>query len=660
MFNSSRKDWRKAGRKAFKRASHGRQEIHRSITALVKADKEVNLFEQAAADGQVVTVINEGEGGASDVPYWLQADPSLNNPDMMRKRFALRNSTMVLAALGRWWSTIMHSASPFDAPKIGAFGERGLARGGYDLVFLKVFRCMLEEFDESEAKRTLDEDWLADSEGCEVLSCEKVFDALFQLADVWTDGVNPKEYAEWLDELLCNVSHPIECGCPGRCNIRVDCDDHDDDGDEDRSTRRKLNGDSDISYQVEYNADSEAPLIPEPVPEPSSTNSSPTPKRKKKEEKSPRRSSKKAEQKKEEFSALAIQKKVRAKTSVKKAEKRKEAASSIGAAVKGNASRKATKKRKESVVAVQACARGAIERKRYWHMIKAAMVLQAGFRKIRNKAPPCPPRPVEMEKAPAQVQSTEMGLDAISATVSPMKQKKVGVSFPGAQTSLSLRSRPVPVIQTPLTARLALPGGKRLGGKPFGARARPQMIISDTVCLSARARPTMTPSENVATSLSARERPIRIRLASDDARDMPIPLRPAILLGVTDISFPGEAEVKLPPIIVSPDMSRALKDVATGLRPPGWGTKSVPSVLALAPLGSSVMQPLEPPILLTRRRLLPYEDGYYDRRERVDVRDERHARRTYAQGHAQDLRSPGRRQGHDVLHSPGRRSRSSV
>ena len=52
---------------------------------------------------------------------------------------------------------------------------------------------MVSEFDESEALQAAMEDWDADSHGQLALGRGAFLDSLFQLADVWTDGISAQE-----------------------------------------------------------------------------------------------------------------------------------------------------------------------------------------------------------------------------------------------------------------------------------------------------------------------------------------------------------------------------------------------------------------------------------------------------------------------------------
>ena len=191
----------------------------------------------------------------AQIPYWLQADASLNNERIVRRRLALRHDSLVELPLLAWWECAMHSlsAKPYldgqrevekqlqvssqnQSPspsnhhtpsQLSSQPPYGIAKEGYLRIFRKVTRCMLprrglaDTAQEEEEERALRDEWTQDSLGLPVLSRERFCDAVFQLADLWTSGVDPVEYADFLWKLLHHIATRIRCGCPGRCKKRL-------------------------------------------------------------------------------------------------------------------------------------------------------------------------------------------------------------------------------------------------------------------------------------------------------------------------------------------------------------------------------------------------------------------------------------------------------
>lgn len=56
-----------------------------------------------------------------------------------------------------------------------------------------------------ELKFTLEQDWKHDGKGQERMSKEDVFNSLFELADIWTTGVDNFEYASFFDMLKMKI-----------------------------------------------------------------------------------------------------------------------------------------------------------------------------------------------------------------------------------------------------------------------------------------------------------------------------------------------------------------------------------------------------------------------------------------------------------------------
>ena len=50
----------------------------------------------------------------------------------------------------------------------------------------------------AEAEEASEEDWVRDSEGKEGLDRERFYMCWFELADLWTESIDPEEYVEFL------------------------------------------------------------------------------------------------------------------------------------------------------------------------------------------------------------------------------------------------------------------------------------------------------------------------------------------------------------------------------------------------------------------------------------------------------------------------------
>jgi hypothetical protein len=72
------------------------------------------------------------------------------------------------------------------------------SKNEYVRVSKKIYKAMIEEYDEAEAVASAHEDWERDCKGQKEMSQELWEDGLFELADLWTDGIDGTEYAEFL------------------------------------------------------------------------------------------------------------------------------------------------------------------------------------------------------------------------------------------------------------------------------------------------------------------------------------------------------------------------------------------------------------------------------------------------------------------------------
>lgn len=173
-----------------------RSSIANAAIALLKAHRAEQGFEAEVREHGIVTEVAAGtavhgpslfgEGAEDDngVPYWLQADPSLHSAAMLKKRFALRHHTLVVAPLYAWWVAAMHTLNLQQAPK-QPNGQHYIAFDGYRVIYGKIFRAMMPQFDQSEADEILNDDWQHDCPaGATCLPRESFQDAIFQVSGV--------------------------------------------------------------------------------------------------------------------------------------------------------------------------------------------------------------------------------------------------------------------------------------------------------------------------------------------------------------------------------------------------------------------------------------------------------------------------------------------
>jgi len=63
-----------------------------------------------------------------------------------------------------------------------------------------------DEMSEAEVRIIVEEDWESDAKGAEELDAERVFDSLFELADLWCPNISAAEYLSFIDTIGCTLS----------------------------------------------------------------------------------------------------------------------------------------------------------------------------------------------------------------------------------------------------------------------------------------------------------------------------------------------------------------------------------------------------------------------------------------------------------------------
>lgn len=124
---------------------------------------------------------------------WQAGDSSFDTPEMWAKRLSLRDDPAVTRALNAWW----HAT---DADRSGS-----IDRDEYIALGKALYRVMINDGDEQAAQSSAESDWESDSRGKEQMGGESFKKAMFQLCDLWTDTLEPAEYASFLDGLLAKL-----------------------------------------------------------------------------------------------------------------------------------------------------------------------------------------------------------------------------------------------------------------------------------------------------------------------------------------------------------------------------------------------------------------------------------------------------------------------
>ena len=173
------------------------------------SDSKVHVAQKAIEKASSVTEV-KSHAELKSLPYWAQGDAALYTDSALKARFKLRTHPLVVAELERWWATAVRSIK-------GRGSEQGALSRPFDLDpecvelekrdYLKVLRRLYKALlGEALDKQAADEDWRNDARGGRTMSSQLFMDALFELADVWTAGVSPVEYRDFLAKLFVKVT----------------------------------------------------------------------------------------------------------------------------------------------------------------------------------------------------------------------------------------------------------------------------------------------------------------------------------------------------------------------------------------------------------------------------------------------------------------------
>ena len=169
------------------------------------ASVETAAFQARAKEGH----ISLGRCSSRELlkrPYWQQGSKRFDDPANKAAREALRKHPRVLEALETWWSTAERNAAPEERNAKG-----GLLEAPYRTLSKKIYKAMIERWDEAAAGKSATEDWECDAKGGTSLDRGAFADSLFELADTWAFEIDPNEYACLLWELFSCLTYGEPC-----------------------------------------------------------------------------------------------------------------------------------------------------------------------------------------------------------------------------------------------------------------------------------------------------------------------------------------------------------------------------------------------------------------------------------------------------------------
>ncbi|KAL8424730.1 hypothetical protein Efla_001319 [Eimeria flavescens] len=161
---------------------------HESLELSPELNGDIKLPEPRAED------LFDWERLTCDPPYRLQGDDSFETPEKQAERQALKSHPQVTAALKH-----VHSLFAKDE-------QNRVMKTEYARVLLRICLVLVPELRGREVVDLIEDEWLADSKGEEALSPSAFFDSFFELADIWTPGIDAVGYAEFLRRLFRRIT----------------------------------------------------------------------------------------------------------------------------------------------------------------------------------------------------------------------------------------------------------------------------------------------------------------------------------------------------------------------------------------------------------------------------------------------------------------------
>ena len=140
---------------------------------------------------------------AITLSYQEQYNSELNTEAALLEREKLRHHPKILNELQLWWDTLISWAKTTQ----GRSDATSLNFEEYCQLHRVLYRELLgeDEYDEAEADEAAAEEWQLDCGGAETLEHAEFFNSIFELADMYVDSIEAKEYSDFLKDLRLNV-----------------------------------------------------------------------------------------------------------------------------------------------------------------------------------------------------------------------------------------------------------------------------------------------------------------------------------------------------------------------------------------------------------------------------------------------------------------------
>lgn len=177
-------------------------------TALIARTRAINKEQEAvfaAVKANHITVEHDGtEDFLDDIPIWEQGNLDLYTKDVLAQRHALKVHPAIVSCMDSFWSVDGMDKKAEQGQPLS------LTKSGYEEMMLRFYKVLLGSDDEEAGMKSIQEDWERDTLGKGWLGRGCFNKAMFELVDMWCEGVDVEEYTTFLTTMLEAVADQSE------------------------------------------------------------------------------------------------------------------------------------------------------------------------------------------------------------------------------------------------------------------------------------------------------------------------------------------------------------------------------------------------------------------------------------------------------------------
>lgn len=131
---------------------------------------------------------------SSSIPYYQQGNRKYESAGIIEQRNKIKHTAPVREAINRFWDLL-----PKDS-------TGRIQKPYYIELCLRFSKLLLPNFSKEESIAVIEEDWENDSESCGSMNYSQFYNALFQLADIWTEEISPNSYSDFLLKIFRRIT----------------------------------------------------------------------------------------------------------------------------------------------------------------------------------------------------------------------------------------------------------------------------------------------------------------------------------------------------------------------------------------------------------------------------------------------------------------------